>query len=317
MEKTDYLDLNAKQLRLFLAVLELESVSKAADELDLNQSTVSYSLEKLRTVFGDPLFVKQGRGILPTDTAQEIAPQIREILLELEVLATAREYDPLQDKSEISIATNVMELMPYCNAIKIALNKEAPNTSVRFLELGSRANIRHMLETQEVNFVISVRPAKLPTALLSTPLLTFEQVCFYDGSRRGPVNTVEDYCEAPHATLDFGGSAKSTIDSTLDALSMSRKVALKAPNCAALANLMKGTDCISTMQVDLRRYAMSGFDYCEPPIIVPSVNFDLIWHRRSRFSEKISWLRELIKTAVRREVDGLPVATPELEAQSE
>jgi len=298
MEKTDYLNINVKQLKLFLIVYDSQSVSRAADELDLNQSTVSYGLDKLREVFGDPLFVKQGRGISPTEMAQRIAPQIREILLELEGLATTKLYDPAEDTSETSIATNVMELMPHCIAIKDALMKTAPKASIRFLELGSRANIRQLLETQTVNLVISVRPATLPDALQSTPLLSFEQVCYYDSACREPVTSVENYCETGHATLDFGGTAKSTIDHTLEALSMARKVKLKAPNIAALAELMKGTDYIATMQVDLKRYAMREFSHCSPPFPVPDVNFDMIWHKRSRFSAKNAWLRGLVYEAV-------------------
>ncbi len=298
MEKTDYLNLNAKQLKLFLIVLDSQSVSKAADELDLNQSTVSYGLDKLREVFGDPLFIKQGRGITPTDLAKRIAPQIREILLELEGLATEQLYDPAEDTSEISIATNVMELMPHCTAIKNAIFGAAPQVSVRFLELGSRANIRQLLETQTVNLVVSVRPASLPDALQSAPLLTFEQVCYYDEACRGPVTSVENYCETGHATLDFGGTSKSTIDHTLDALSRSREVKLKAPNIAALSELMKGTNYIATMQIDLRRYSMREFAYCPPPFPVPDVNFDMIWHKRSRFSARNTWLRNLVSETI-------------------
>ena len=155
-----------------------------------------------------------------------------------------------------------------------------------------------MLETQTVNLVISVRPANLPDALQSAPLLSFKQVCYYDGNCRGPITSVESFCETGHATLDFGGTAKSTIDHTLEALSMSRRVMLKAPNITALSELMKGTDYIATMQVDLARYAMKDFAYSEAPFPVPNVNFDMIWHKRSRFSAKNAWLRELVTNAV-------------------
>ena len=263
---------------------------------------MSYSLDRLRDIFGDPLFIKQGRGILPTEGAQQIIPQVRQVLLELEGLASSKQYDQSKDTSEVSISTNVLELMPYCIAIRRAIEKTAPKITVRFLELGSRANIRQLLEAQQVNLVISIRPSELPPALQSSPLLTFDQVCFYDASVRGPVTTMEEYCAAPHATLDFGGSGKSTIDLTLDALSVSRQVKLKAPNCSALAELMKGTDCISTMQVDLKRHAMRDFAFCEPPISVPKVNFDMIWHRRSGHSGKFTWLKSLIERAVGEEL---------------
>ena len=299
MENSEFLNLNAKFLKLFLTVLDSQSVSKAADELDLNQSTVSYGLERLRAAFKDPLFVKQGRGIAPTAKAQTIAPHIREILLELEGLSSDEKYKPSTDTSTFTIATNVMELLPYCKSIHRAFLVSSPNASMRFLELGSRANIRNILETQAADIIISVRPSELPKALDSSPLLSFEQVCFFDQKIRGPIGSVQEYCDANHAVLDFGCTAKSTIDLTLDALSMTRKIRLKAPNVQALSALIKGTDFITTMQIDLHKHAMNELDFCKPPISIPPVNFDLIWHRRSSHSGRQTWFRNLIADVVK------------------
>ena len=294
MEKFDYLNLNGKLLRLFLSVYDNGSVNGAMEQLDLNQSTISYSLDRLRKAFDDPLFVKSGRGILPTERAKEIAPKIRELLVDMELLASKDKYHPSEDNSLISIAANVMELLPYLNALHKEIISASDNASVKFLELGSRENIHSLLDTQTVDIVISVRPTELNSSLNTKPIFSFDQVCYFDGSKRNSIETIEEYCNAGHAVLDFGGVTKSTIDHTLSAMSMSRKIKLRAPNIAALARMIRGTSLITTMQTDLSNHAMSGLDYSFPPLSVPKVNIDMIWHRRSEYSGRNVWLRNLI-----------------------
>jgi len=56
-------------LPIAVAILDARSVSKAADTLGMSQPSVSAALRKLRTVFGDRLFVKSARGVEPTPRA--------------------------------------------------------------------------------------------------------------------------------------------------------------------------------------------------------------------------------------------------------
>jgi len=57
MSKIDCLGLDGKTLRTFLTVFEEMSVSRAAARLGVSQSAVSQTLDKLRTIFDDPLFL--------------------------------------------------------------------------------------------------------------------------------------------------------------------------------------------------------------------------------------------------------------------
>jgi DNA-binding transcriptional LysR family regulator len=58
MREFDCLGLDGNSLRTFLAVLEEGSVTKTARRV-----RVSHTLEKLRVIFDDPIFVRDGRGI--------------------------------------------------------------------------------------------------------------------------------------------------------------------------------------------------------------------------------------------------------------
>ncbi|TMM74694.1 LysR family transcriptional regulator, partial [Salmonella enterica subsp. enterica serovar Heidelberg] len=59
-------DLNL--LVIFECIYQHLSISKAAETLYITPSAVSQSLQRLRTQFNDPLFIRSGKGITPTVT---------------------------------------------------------------------------------------------------------------------------------------------------------------------------------------------------------------------------------------------------------
>ena len=294
MEKFDQLDLSGSQLVLFLAVYDNNSVSKAADQLGVNQSTVSYGLDRLRNALNDPLFVKSGRGIVATDRATLLAPVVRSLVEGFDSLTQARAYAPEEDQRQIAIAANVMELLPMLKTLFDRLEKLAPNSQFKFLELGSRDNTKELLDQNIVDVVISVRSPSLPNALNSRMVFRSEIVCFYDADMRGPIESIEDFVLADHATIDFGGTAKSTIDMLLEKESLERQIKFRAPNAFALGKMMKGTKLITSMQKALGGLALRGLAHCAHPLDVPEAIFDLVWHKKNDSSPRNTWLRETI-----------------------
>ncbi|MBF4376460.1 LysR family transcriptional regulator, partial [Vibrio anguillarum] len=75
-------DLNL--LRVFISAYQTESVTKAAEQLDLTQSAVSNALARLKEQVGGDLFIRTGRGIKPTRFAQDLYQSIQSPLMEVE-----------------------------------------------------------------------------------------------------------------------------------------------------------------------------------------------------------------------------------------
>lgn len=96
MKKIDHCDIDGHALRLFLTVLEEGSVTAAAAQLGLTQSAVSHNLQKLRAIVRDPLFVKAGRGIVPTPHAKALAAQAQKLLRICKALRAAPHLSPPQ-----------------------------------------------------------------------------------------------------------------------------------------------------------------------------------------------------------------------------
>ncbi|MEN3754794.1 LysR family transcriptional regulator [Mangrovibacter sp. SLW1] len=64
------IDLNL--LTVFEAVYIHKGIVNAARALNLTPSAISQSIQKLRNVFPDPLFVRNGQGIMPTSYAAHL-----------------------------------------------------------------------------------------------------------------------------------------------------------------------------------------------------------------------------------------------------
>ena len=87
------IDLNL--LVLFEIVFQERHVGRSAERLHLSPSAISHGLGRLRTLLGDPLFLKTPKGVVPTERALQLATSVAEILARIRgVVSTATPFDP-------------------------------------------------------------------------------------------------------------------------------------------------------------------------------------------------------------------------------
>lgn len=74
MKAVDIESFDLNLLRVFEALYQEGSATRAAVRLNLGQSAVSAALGRLRAMYGDPLFTRTGRGLTATQRAHELSP---------------------------------------------------------------------------------------------------------------------------------------------------------------------------------------------------------------------------------------------------
>ncbi|GAA6208078.1 LysR family transcriptional regulator [Cognatishimia sp. WU-CL00825] len=297
MNNLNVYKLDAHTLRIFLKVCELQSVSRAAEHFDLNQSTVSNLLERLRQMLGYKLFEKAGRNIVPTENAKNLIPRAARIVSAIEGLPETGIYDPLEDTRPISIAANLNSMMGALQTIRDAIWAINPDRHVHFVEMGSRDQMEGVLESGTADVLIAVRVAKYPPALQSQSLFRDQSVAFYDAEVRTAPDTTEAYFSARHGVLDFGGYVRSSVANELKRLEGHRNIVCSASNASVLAEMMRGTDLISSMPSRLRHDVFKGFSYCALPLLSNvQLEFDLLWHKRNSDSSRHKWLLGIIQS---------------------
>ncbi|MCE9671724.1 LysR family transcriptional regulator [Myxococcus stipitatus] len=101
------MNLSGIDLNLFLvlhAVLETGSVTGAAEQLHVTQSAVSNALARLRDVLGDPLLVRDGRGLVPTPRCEELRPLVASAVAQLQSAVDGQRFNPEESTRAFTLA---------------------------------------------------------------------------------------------------------------------------------------------------------------------------------------------------------------------
>ena len=117
-------DLN--QLRTFVALYELRSVTAVAEQLHVTQPTVSYTLRRLRERFGDELFRREGHDMVPTAKATQLFGPLHEALAQIDATVNDTEaFEPAGFSGELTLGLTSIGEQTFLPPIMTALAREA------------------------------------------------------------------------------------------------------------------------------------------------------------------------------------------------
>lgn len=291
--KLNQIDLMA--LRTLSLVHTHGSFSRAAETLGVTQPTVSYTISRLRQTFGDPLFVRQGAGIVPTERCSDIVEQADDLLDRFEALVAPREFDPAHATADITISCNYYERVVILPSVLRALRRDAPG--IRMKIIPSTAQGKHQLIRSESDMLIGPIQVQDASAYRRS-LMRETYACVMDPANPlGAATMTRDaYLAAPQIVINYGINYRSRFLVALDAEGQRLNNVMEIPSPANLPDLIRGTDMIAT--VPRRIAALFGGELRSVPCPVPTeFPIDLYWTARTHASGPHIWLREQIATA--------------------
>lgn len=148
------------QLQVFLKIVQTQSVTKAAAELNLTQPAVSIQLKNFQQQFDLPLTEVVGRKIYITDFGHSIAESAETILKEVHAIhyKNLAFKGQLSGKLRLSIVSTAQYIMPYF--LVGFMNK---HTGVELqMDVTNRAKVLESLENNSVDFaLVSILPDNL------------------------------------------------------------------------------------------------------------------------------------------------------------
>lgn len=80
------MDIDPRLLRVFATVLRAGSLTRAAEELNTTQPSISKAVKRLENLVGFPIFEKRGRRLFPTAEAMLISDDVKHMERELEAI---------------------------------------------------------------------------------------------------------------------------------------------------------------------------------------------------------------------------------------
>lgn len=131
-----HLDFNL--LKALDALLDERSVTRAAERLALTQPAVSGMLTRLRESFGDPLFVRAQRGMVPTLRAQYLAAPVKQLLIDIENILQPQAFDPATASMTLTIASTDYALRAVVVPFLRALRVKAPSIRIAVQPIDSQ-----------------------------------------------------------------------------------------------------------------------------------------------------------------------------------
>jgi DNA-binding transcriptional LysR family regulator len=148
------------QLRIFLKVTQVLSVTKASEELHLTQPAVSIQLKNFQKQFDIPLTEIVGRKIFITDFGKEIATAAEKILAEVYAInyRTQEFRGKLTGRLKISVVSTGQYVMPFF--LSGFLNQHEGVELI--LDVTNKSKVIESLVNNEVDFsLVSVLPEKM------------------------------------------------------------------------------------------------------------------------------------------------------------
>ena len=164
------LDLDLNLLSVLDAMFREGSVTKAAQSLGLTQSAMSHALNRLRTFFEDPLFVKAGSAMVPTRKAEGLRAAVVDVIstVRQQILAGAR-FDPSRAKRTFTLCMTDMGELVFLPPLLQRFKKEAPGCSIRTLQVPIE-QIEALLASGEADLAVG--------SIRSAPEGLFQQMLF-------------------------------------------------------------------------------------------------------------------------------------------
>jgi DNA-binding transcriptional LysR family regulator len=295
------IDLNL--LVLFEIVFQERHVGRSAERLHLSPSAISHGLGRLRTLLGDPLFLKTPKGVVPTERALQLATSVAEILARIRgVVSTAAPFDPRHSTRRFVIGApdgvssvilpslleslrglapgvdlGIRQLLPMQGftaphlAWKDALKElEDRATDIAIIPLDDIPVRFHKQKLYEEEFVIAVRKGH--------------------SFQRNP--TLKRYCEMEHLVVSHTGDVSGFVDVALAEHGLTRRVALTVPNFNFALSVLAETEMVSALP---RRFveihgARFNIVAVKAPLSLPRFSINLVVPKVAMMDAGLAWL---------------------------
>jgi DNA-binding transcriptional LysR family regulator len=301
-------DLRGVDLNLLVALEALlveESVTKAAQRMNVGQSTMSATLARLRRHFNDELLVKHGRNLVATPAGRSLLPSLQRILQQTESLLSRQStFNPEEDSRDFYITSNDYIATVFLRPLIAALHQETPRT--RLHVTATQETFEDSLRKGEAELVIAPREVLRSNVDFPNEFLFADRYVAAvdaDNSEVGDSLTLDQFTRQPYLAVNVGHRATSA-ELQLDARGIRRNTRITTESFVLAPLLLRGTPLI-TLVPELLGKALqkqAGIRLLKPPMPLRPIHMIMLWPERNSADAATAWLRNrmmrLSKTSI-------------------
>jgi DNA-binding transcriptional LysR family regulator len=287
------IDLNL--LKALDALLDERNVTRAAQRLSLTQPAVSAMLTRLREGFGDPLFVRTQRGIVPTARALELQGPVKQVLADVDAMLQPPSFDPTTADMTLTIASTDYALRAIVVPFLSALREQAPGIRVVVLPV-QHERLHEQMQQGHIDLAL-ITPETTPPDLHARRLFDERYVCMmradHPVAAQGTLS-LDTFCALDHALVSYtGGSLTGVTDEALASIGRQRRVTVSVTSFLVLPEILRTSDLIAVVPSRLAANT-GGFAIFEPPLPIAGFTKTIAWHQRTHHSPGHRWARALL-----------------------
>ena len=291
------MNLKETDLNLFIAfdvIYTEKNLTKAGQVLGITQPAVSNALSRLRELFGDDLFIRTSKGMIPTPVANQIIKDVRGALSLIQnTISETEKFDPsiaemtfkisIGDSSEYRLLPLLIkELAEIAPKIKVETYLTPRKDAPRELASGtidfsidppvhSDPHLRHE-KIYEEDYVMIVRK--------DHPILNLKEI------------TIEDYLKLSHIHISNRKTGLGHVDMALYRLGLSRDISLRAQHFLVAPYIVEQSDLAITTT---KGFAVDrDLAWRELPFEIEPLILHLYWHEAKDSDPSTKWMKDLM-----------------------
>ncbi len=290
-------ELDIRLLYIFMAIYQHQSVSRAAQVMNIAQSAASIGLNKLRKHFDDPLFIRVGHTMQATDIAEALYPQMVKTVQSFQSLQNFQvSFDPKHSTREFTIAMTDIGHVALMPKLMAYLQVHAPQVRLNIRPIN--AQLKKNMADGEIDLVIGFLP-QLEAGFYQQTLFTQHYVGLSASThpRMGHKHkvAVHDYCQERHIDVHPFDEEGNLLIAQLKRLQISRDVLIKVPNYLGVDILLQSSEWIATVPQILADFLekKSGLHRFDLPFANEDYAIKLHWHEKLHKNKDHQWLRQV------------------------
>lgn len=293
-------DLNL--LKVWHAMLRHRSTVGAGHAVGLSQPAVSAALKRLRDSLGDPLFVREGKGLVPTEFCLKAEPILNQAIGEIgELLHGPDGFDAANAVRSFRISGSDFFgdlMMP---ELVRKLRHEAPGVSIEMVD-SVFANTLDAIERFKVDFVfwpvLDFPPWIDHLPIFAEPFVVVAPKGHPDLERAGIAEgekiPIDLYCDMEHSHFLPEGMEVDDVAKGLQQLGRSRRLVATMPTFGGVYSMVVTAGLIAVLPkrfAELKR--REGLITLHPLTVpFPPTQLCILWHRQFSYSAGHIWFRD-------------------------
>ncbi len=231
-----------RQLELFLAVIDCNSVTRAAEKACVSPGAISMQLRSLATELHTDLFVRSGKHLVPTPAALRLAEHARVVTRQMRDIEFEFDGNPVTDSRPFHFATGATTLIHRLGEPLQLLRERYPDTPIHITVSATEEMVAGLL-SRRFDLALITLPFPVDdlvvTQLFDEELLIVQQADHPMGRWRVDNIKPAQLQDAPFLLYPKRSNMRSIIDGFFAEIGQRPRVIMEADDTAAIRRLVE------------------------------------------------------------------------------